>query len=341
MIYQSLLFVAFAVASQAAVFTSDASQQKEMWNKFKLDFQRKYETPEEEGRRFEIFLTNVKLADEMTENDRKNGGSATFGITRFSDLSKAEFESQYLTVIPKDNSEDKDVQRHSVSTTATAGGVVDWTGIYTTPIKDQGHCGCCWAFSTAEQIESDSMRVLGKSWTLSSEQFCQCVTACSGCNGGNTNTAMNYAKTHYVEQNSDYPYTSYFGVTGSCTYTSTKGVVYLSSYTQIGSPSTDTVSSIETSMTNYILGTGPISILVDANAWSAYTGGIMSAATCGTSIDHAVQAVGVDTTSTTPYWKIRNQWGTSWGEQGYIRVQYGANSCNLTYQPLYTAPIAK
>ncbi len=338
MIYQSILIAAFVVAIQAAVYTTDVSKQKEMWEKFKIDFERKYETAEEESRRFEIFLNNVKMADELTERDRKNGGTATFGITRFSDLSKAEFESQYLTVTP---SEDNNALRHEVAATSTAGGVVDWTGIYTTPIKDQGHCGCCWAFSTAEQIESDSMRVLGTNWTLSSEQFCQCVTLCQGCNGGNTNTAMNYAKSHYVEQNSDYPYTSYFGVTGTCTYSSTKGVVYLSSYTQIGDPSYQSPSDIEALMTNYILSTGPISILVDASAWSAYTSGIMSAATCGTTIDHAVQAVGVDTTSATPYWKIRNQWGTSWGEQGYIQVQYGANSCNLTYQPLYTAPLAK
>ncbi len=336
MIYFGVVFAAVAFANvQGAVYTSDAGKQKELWESFKLEYQRKYESPAEESRRFDIFLSNLQKADELTERDHKNGGTAIFGITKFSDLSQAEFESQYLTVkVDKDdvNEASPYIPAPGVGTT----GDVDWTGIYTTPIKDQGQCGCCWAFSTAEQIESDSMRLLNKNWILSPEQFCQCVVACSGCNGGNTNTAMSYAKTHYVEQNSDYPYTSYFGVTGSCSYSSTKGVVYLTGYTQITGTST---SGIESSMTTYILNNGPISILVDASAWSAYKSGIMSAATCGTTIDHAVQAVGVNTTASTPYWKIRNQWGTSWGESGYIQVQYGANACNLTYQPLYTAPV--
>jgi C1A family cysteine protease len=246
-------------------------------------------------------------------------------------LTQAEFRSQFLTVdttkINEEISPLPHVVGENVETTAT---LVDWTGIYTTPIKDQGYCGCCWAFSSAEQVESDSMRILKASWILSPEQFCQCVTACSGCNGGNTNTALNYAKSHSIEQNADYPYTSYAGVTGSCSYNSAKGVVKVSNFYQI---------SGETNLANYVQTTGPVSILVDASAWNSYTGGIMSAATCGTTIDHAVQAVGVYpvAASSGGYWKVRNQWGTSWGESGYIQLAYGTNTCNIAYQPLYTS----
>ena len=89
-------------------------------------------------------------------------------------------------------------------------------------------------------------------------------------------------------------------------------------------------------MASYVGSTGPLSIIVDASAWSSYTGGILS--TCGTSLDHAVQAVGIDTAA--GYWKVRNSWGTSWGEAGFIRLAYGKNLCGLTSDANYAATAA-
>jgi C1A family cysteine protease len=88
-------------------------------------------------------------------------------------------------------------------------------------------------------------------------------------------------------------------------------------------------------MGSYVQKSGPLSICIDASNWNSYTGGILS--TCGKSVNHAVQAVGVDTTS---YWKVRNSWGTSWGESGFIRLKYGANTCAITNDPTY-ATVAK
>ena len=110
-------------------------------------------------------------------------------------------------------------------------------------------------------------------------------------------------------------------MTGSCTGDLSDKVLTVSNYYTL---------SGESSMAAHAVSTGPIAIAVDANTWSSYTGGIMSS--CGTSIDHAVQAVGVDTSS---YWLIRNSWGSSWGESGYIRLAYGQNTCNLDYIPTY------
>jgi hypothetical protein len=84
MIYRVVVAVILAAAvCSAKVFTEDVAQQKELWAKFKSDHNVKYETTEEESRRFEIFLTNLKHADELTEKDHQNGGTATFGVTRF------------------------------------------------------------------------------------------------------------------------------------------------------------------------------------------------------------------------------------------------------------------
>jgi C1A family cysteine protease len=87
-------------------------------------------------------------------------------------------------------------------------------------------------------------------------------------------------------------------------------------------------------MASYVQSTGPLSVCLDASSWSSYTSGIMSS--CGDSVDHCVQAVGVYPASTDGYWKVRNSWGTSWGESGYIRLAYGANTCDITNDPTYT-----
>jgi len=204
--------------------------------------------------------------------------------------------------------------------------LVDWTGTYTTPVKNQGYCGSCWAFSATEQIESDSMRTLGTSYILSPEQITQCDTTSYGCNGGWSEHAYAYVKSAGgIETEASYPYTSYYGTTGTCSYTASKSVITVSGYTTV---------SGEANMAAYVQATGPLSVCLDASSWNSYTGGIMTV--CGTSVDHCVQAVGVYPT-TGGYWKVRNSWGTSWGESGFIRLAYGANTCDITNDPTYVA----
>jgi C1A family cysteine protease len=280
---------------------------------------------EEETHRFAMFIENLKMADHRNDQEAKNGGSAVHGITRFSDMSQAEFEAQYLTLDPSTNS---NVVREYVTIERpvdTTAGLVDWTGKYTTPVKDQGYCGSCWAFSATEQIESDYIRQFGQSYVLSAEQITQCTQKASGCNGGWPKWGFDYIKSVKGQvTDANYPYTSYNGVTGTCKVNTASAVVAVSSYSFIQG---------ESQMASYVQSTGPVSICVDASTWSSYKGGIMT--TCGKNINHAVQAVGVDASSN-GYWKVRNTWGTSWGESGFIRLSYGHNTCGLTYETTYT-----
>lgn len=318
-----------------ATYTENPEHQKYMWEQFKVEYGKHYETMTEETHRFGVFISNLRTANLRNEQERQSGGTAVHGITRFFDLEAAEFAKQFLGSDPKLRSE----ERNSTDAyTATAEGLAqvsegsskDWTGVLTTPVKDQGYCGSCWAFSATEQIESDSMRVLGTSYILSPEQITQCDKTSYGCNGGWTEHAYKYVKSAGgIEQNSDYPYTSYQGVTGSCHVDASKEVISINGYTTI---------SGESNMASYVLSTGPLSVCVDAETWNSYKGGIMSA--CGTNIDHCVQAVGVDTSSG-GYWKVRNSWGTSWGESGYIRLAYGKNTCGITSDPTYTTGVTK
>ena len=149
-----------------------------------------------------------------------------------------------------------------------------------------------------------------------------------GCNGGNTAPAYTYLEAG-IETDANYPYTSgTAGVTGTCEADSSKFVAKTTGYTTVSSS-----SSGEASMATYVSETGPLSVCVDAETWSSYTGGIMSV--CGNSVDHCVQAVGINTEASTPYWTVRNSWGTSWGESGFIQLEYGKNLCDIASDATY------
>jgi len=161
--------------------------------------------------------------------------------------------------------------------------------------------------------------------SLSPQQIVSCDSTNWGCSGGNTETAYEYiASTGGIEKASNYPYTSYFDVTGTCTSNSAKYVVTVDEYYTVAD---------EDDMESYMLGTGPMSICLAASTWSSYTSGIVS--TCDKNVDHCVQVVGLDTDSS--YWIVRNSWGTSWGESGYIYLKSGENMCYITYDPTYTS----
>lgn len=329
MIYATVVLAAVLASASAGIFPEDPSQQKALWETFKQKFVKNYQTMDEETKRFGHFLENVKQADRRNELELRNGGSAVHGITILSDLSQAEFEASFLTAdINMKTTEGREYWTMDKALEGTLGAAADWTTgskILTTAVKDQGYCGSCWAFSATEQIESDAIRAgkLARTTPLSPEQITQCTTGSYGCNGGWTEKAYNYVKSvKGVVPDSAYPYTSYQGTTGTCKVDTSKAVVGITGYTTV---------SGETNMANYVLSTGPLSVCLDASSWNSYTGGVMS--TCGKSVDHCVQAVGVDTTQ--GFWKVRNSWGVKWGESGYIRLKYGQNTCAITNDPTY------
>ncbi len=323
MIYQTVVALAVVAGASAELFQEDHSHQKYMWESFKNEHSRNYATMEEETQRFAIFLENLKVADMRNAAEEKNKGGAIHGITKFSDLSQAEFESRFLTADASSRTNDSVAVELDIKPDTTA-ALKDWSGVLTTPVKDQGYCGSCWAFSAVEQIESDSMRTLKTSYILSPEQMVECDTVSHGCQGGWTEAAYNYVKkAGGIQTESTYPYSSTQGTSGSCKANKNNFVIGVTGYTTLKG---------ESSMASYMQSTGPLSVCIDASSWNSYKGGIMT--NCGKRVDHCVQAVGVDASSS-GYWKVRNSWGTSWGESGYIRLAYGQNTCAITSDPTY------
>lgn len=136
MIYSTVVALAVLATASAKLYVEDHVMQKGMWETYKREHNRLYSTMEEETQRFGFFLENLKTADLRNEAERRHGGSAVHGITKFSDLSQAEFESRYLSADVRMKSKPANVATDFKAPSAEL-GLVDWSGIYTTPVKDQ------------------------------------------------------------------------------------------------------------------------------------------------------------------------------------------------------------
>jgi len=325
-----MLAITTSLPLGAAPLFTTVEAARSQFEAFKAEYTKEYAVEEEETR-FKAFLGNLKLAD--TRNAEESKG-AEHGVTKFMDLTPQEFKAMYLGYSNATKPQGKLITDVYPELGAGTKANKDWTGTYTTPVKDQGRCGSCWAFSAVEQVETDAIRANLNPPQLSTQQVISCDKRDGGCGGGNTETAYSYIESAGgLVSASDYPDTSHSsGSTGSCSSSKASDpVIAVSSYHTIRS----TGSGTEAAMASYVESEGPLSICVDANKWQTYKGGIMT--NCPTRLDHCVQAVGINTDASTPYWKVRNSWNTNWGESGFIRLEYGSNQCGLTHDPTYVS----
>lgn len=277
------------------------------------------------GEAYSLRLNNFKLSIETARQLNLNSPSARFGLTKYSDMSAEEFKNVILMKNPvKTPTEGRQLlEKGPLAPPAT----YDWRSKQVvTAVKDQGQCGSCWAFSVTENIESIWM--LAKKITVSQmqplapQQIVDCDRSDGGCNGGDPPTAYQYViNAPGMEPERDYPYRA---VNGRCAYNRADVYATITGWRYA------TESHNEDQMRDNLVNWGPLSICVDAQPWQHYTGGIMTASQCGNNLDHCVLATGYDVSAATPYWIVRNSWGANWGENGYIRLQYGKNTCGLS-----------
>jgi C1A family cysteine protease len=227
-----------------------------------------------------------------------------------------------------------------------------------TPIKNQGQCGSCWAFSATEAIESQLALAGGDEYSI--ELAPQQITSCTpstgtygsdGCNGGFTEGAYEYVKSAPGLTNSfnigyQQSLTAQDATVACSTFTDkinsmagadaqlSGGFAQVSGYTYATPACTSgACASQDLQKLAAALEETPVSICVNAGAWNDYTGGVMSSSQCGSMAadeqDHCVMATGFNTTAPTPYWIVRNSWASTWGEKGYIYLEYDKNTCGL------------
>jgi len=281
-----------------------------------------YATQVEYQTRLANFIASTKKIAELNARSQAEGSSATFALNKFSDLSEEEFSVRLgmKGYTPKDL---PNVPVFQPGTEAPP-NAFDWrtkNGI--TAVKDQMQCGSCWAFSCTESIESVHMIKENKPVpALSPQQIVDCDHFDGGCNGGDLPTCYQYVKgTKGLETNANYPYTA---KDGTCKADPTKEQDPITGFQYV----IPRGSTNEQTMATFLAGNSPMSIIVDASSWSSYSSGVLMASQCGHNLDHAVQAVGYDLTG--GFWIVRNSWGSNWGEHGFIRLQFGKDTCGMT-----------
>jgi len=271
-----------------------------------------YASKAEHDLRFEIFKDNMEKI--KIHNDGEH--TWTMGITQFADMTSEEFK-QYISC---GHFEHKPSDIVMVELKNSVADSIDWVEKgAVTPVKNQGQCGSCWAFSTTGSIEGRSQIATGTLTSLSEQDLVDCSTENDGCDGG----LMDYAF-DFVEGNNglcdeeDYPYKAVQHK--RCKENHLKCTKYdpITSYVDVK----QTTAGLEAALND-----GPVSVAIEADQMSfqLYNEGVLTGA-CGTSLDHGVLAVGYGTDETYgDYWKVKNSWSADWGEDGYIRL---CRNCN-------------
>ena len=288
-------------------------------------FNRMIEDVAEFATRFEKFVA----VENWIEEHNAMGNNYTVGHNQFSDWSHAEY-SQML-------GRTGDAPRKNVqSFNDTAADSVNWVEAgAVTPVKDQGSCGSCWAFSTTGSLEGAHYVATGELLSFSEQQLVDCAYlkyGNLGCNGGLQEYAYNYYEAGYkAELESVYPYTSGNGQRGTCQYNeSSTTAVTVSDYISV-TPNSPT--DMKSALTQQPLA---VSIEADKLVFQFYTSGVLDSTNCGTNLDHAVLAVGYGTENGQEYWLVKNSWNTSWGDEGYIKLAIvdGEGICGVQMEPL-------
>jgi cathepsin L len=309
------------------------------------DFNRRYDKSEYQRRR-EVFNANLK---DIQKHNADTTQTWKKGVNQFSDWTSAEWK-RYNT-FRSDRGYPVVESAYTAAATPALPNNVDYR-LSTNPrvisaVKNQGACGNCWAHSTAESIESYFAILTGQLPTLSTQQITSCTTVDYGCGGGDYFDGWGYVMNSTgLNEEWVYPFVDFFAANESMQATAPcKNVTkeFLPNFPWFPKAGVTGMVGIPTNEAPALLSAlatvGPQSIAVAADLWGSYEGGIYQNAPNNTNnwqIDHAVQLVGYgyDYDVGMDYWIVRNSWGTTWGEAGYIRLArfpQGEPCGNMTY----------
>ena len=316
---------AFDINYQGFDLESELIDLKTKFQVWKRKYEKEFSSLEEEAKAMLTFAQN----DLFIVSHNKKGHSYTVGHNEFSHLTSEEFVKQFTGYRNKDKYlRRQKFYNHNLKNSDPVPDSIDWVarGAVTDP-KNQGQCGSCWSFSTTGAVEGAYQIASGDLISLSEQDLVDCNTKDdNGCSGGLMDNAFQFiVQNGGICSEAEYPYKA---TQGTCQQ-SCKKVVTITGYEDV--PKQDE-KSLQAAAAK-----GPVSIAIEADQlpFQFYKGGVFDNKACGTNLDHGVLLVGYGSDSGQDYWKVKNSWGSQWGEGGYIRMVRGKNMCGISMSASY------
>jgi cathepsin L len=316
------LCLLFVCVYSAPVFDSTLDAP---WALYKSTFEKQYASDAEEIIRRSIWEANIAIIRKHNLEADLGVHTYTLGMNKYGDMTIKEFVNQMNGL---------DLGLRNVSFVGTCDqfvappnfkrpDAVDWrTKGYVTPIKDQGQCGSCWAFSTTGSLEGQHFAKTQQLVSLSEQNLVDCSTKYGnfGCRGGLMDNAFKYIKENNgIDTEASYPYET---KDDTCRFKSQS----------VGATDTgckDIKQLSEDDLQDAIATVGPVSVAIDAahSSFQLYKSGVYNEVACSQqALDHGVLAVGYGTSNGQDYYIVKNSWGLTWGNEGYIYMSRNKNN---------------
>ena len=321
-----IIFALLAITTMASTHIN-MEEMKSLWSSWKI-YNGKTYTVTEETARFAIFVENYKKVIEFNAVHE----NLKLAMNKFADLTAEEFGAFYTGgYIPRSTNYPEPAEDTADYSIFDLPASVDWrTKGAVTAVKNQGQCGSCWTFATTGVLEA--WHFLNKNILLSfsEQQIVDCDSNDAGCSGGNPVEALTYTAQNGLELELAYPYTAQ---NGNCKYVKTLAVQTNGGSNMVGVRNSD---GLKAAVVNQ-----PVSVAIEAdqNIFQLYSSGVIGAG-CGASLDHAVLLVGYTQVGGEDAFIVKNSWGPSWGQNGYIYLSTdgtlngGAGACGILSQPV-------
>lgn len=307
----------------------DENDEWRQFNHFQERFSKVYENIGELETRFTIFRENLR---NIVIHNLDRSQNFTMGVNQFTDLTPEEFKAKWVGGLKAE------VGSYGCKTfSSSASGApasVDWRNNgAVTSVKDQGQCGSCWSFSSTGAIEGAWAISKGELVDLSEQELVDCATGISygshGCNGGQMEGAFKFVIENGQCSLASYPYTAKDGSCQKCS-----SVAHISSCSDV--KPNDQVSM------KAAVAQQPVAVAIEADTryFQSYSSGILTSSSCGTTLDHGVLTVGYGEENGQKYWLVKNSWGTTWGDKGYVKIARSESTndpgiCGISMDPSF------